>query len=372
MKAGIVEALERRIEAATTEEERAALVTQLACYWARTGEFESAEQLRRDVRKVFGDGRSARVSILLMVLDGLILYFRSLGPEARDRMMRAHLISVGCRIHDLIALTSAWLAHFDFNLGRYDSMAAELITCRNSLVSDDGSAEVRMALVLGDSLLYCGEDRESLRWYEVARRIANRTGDRATIGAITYNRAALHIAAARVASVRLPIDQKKAMQLELELNSAFNYQAGASLQSLEHLLHSSRASLLMMKGDYASALMRIADTLERFHIPSSTAQLDLMKEDRACCLALLGKVEEASGALEASAVDRASTFSEDDAVVFWGTRARTLTALGRGGEAAIAHAKAEAALSDHLAVVSGLRSLLAPFLDQGATKQPGQ
>jgi hypothetical protein len=372
MKAGIVETLERRIEAATTDEERAALITQLACYWARTGEFESAEQLRRDVRTVFGDGRAARVSILLMALDGLILYFRSLGSEARDRMMRAHLISVGCRMHDLVALTSAWLAHFDFNLGRYDSMASELITCRNSLVSDDGSAEVRMALVLGDSLLYCGEDRESLRWYEVARRIANRTGDRATIGAITYNRAALHIAAARVASLKQPIDDKKAMQLELELNSAFNYQAGAGLQSLEHLLHSSRASLFMMKGDYASALMRIADTLERFHIPDTTAQFELMREDQACCLALLGKVEEASRALEANAVDRASRFSEDDAVVFWGTRARTLAALGKTSEATLAQAKAEAALSDHIGVVSGLRSLLGPFLDSATTNRAEQ
>ena len=54
----------------TTEDpaSRALLSVQIACYLARVGEFDEAERLRLELRKEYGDGRNAAVSIFLAEL----------------------------------------------------------------------------------------------------------------------------------------------------------------------------------------------------------------------------------------------------------------------------------------------------------------
>jgi hypothetical protein len=138
-------------------EARAMLLAELACYYARIGEFEDAETMRRDLRAEFSDGHSAPVSILIMVLESLLLYFRELSPLARDRMLRANLLSKAFREKRLVLLTSAWLAHIDFNQGRFDSMATAIQSTLETIESDDGTANCRVFLVLGDAFSFCGQ-----------------------------------------------------------------------------------------------------------------------------------------------------------------------------------------------------------------------
>ena len=110
-----------------------------------------------------------------MLLEGLMLYYKELSPKARDRIFRANVLSSTFRVHELTALTSAWLAHIDFNKCHFSTMASEVRKCKEFIAFDDGSANCRVSLVLGDAFLYSGQRHYSQIWYERARSAATAT-----------------------------------------------------------------------------------------------------------------------------------------------------------------------------------------------------
>ena len=297
--------LERRLlaalDTATSPEHRAALLAELACYWARVGETDRAERARSDLRREFGDYRSPRVSVLIIVLEALQAYYGDLSPYARDRMLRASLLSKGFRDPGLIALTSAWMAHIELNHARFDSMVSELtraLQAMDSVHSDRGFAPCRIALTLGDANLMAGLPATAQSWYDVARREANEIGDHAAIGAMTYNRAALRVARARfdaVSGVDSGIDRSL---LRVDVDSAINYQAAARLQSLEHLLTTAKASLFILQLQFEAAAGLIPQLLASNEVPNPSVQRLLLEADLALALSQSGCLEDARKYLE--------------------------------------------------------------------------
>lgn len=292
--------LERRLlaalDAATSTEHRAPLLAELAGYWARAGEAERAEKARLELRREFGDYRSPRVSVLIMVLEALQAYYGDLSPYARDRMLRASLLSKGFRDPELIALTSAWMAHIEFNHARFDSMVSELnraFQATEEARSDHGFAPCRIALTLGDANLMAGLPVVAQSWYEAARRQANEMGDHAAIGAMTYNRAALRVARARfdeVAGVNSGIDRSL---LRVDVDSAINYQTAAQLRSLEHLLTTARASLWVLQEQFEDAANVVPELLNSDDVPKPSVQRLVLEADLALALGKLGRLEDA-------------------------------------------------------------------------------
>ncbi|MDP3612605.1 MAG: hypothetical protein Q8R98_12185, partial [Rubrivivax sp.] len=271
----------------------AVLSAQIACYQARVGEFEDAESRRIELRRVFGDGHSPQVSILVMCLEALLMFFKELDPNARDRLLRANLISVACHERPLIALTSAWMAHLDFNAGRYESMAKSMQACATNLDADDGTAACRLALVLGDAFDFVGNSQTARVWYEDARITASRLGDQAAVGAITYNRAALHVSNGRVKRISGELERTEVALIGGEVKSAINYQAVARLKSLDHLLRSASVGALMLEDRFEEASVAILTLLASSAVPAGSAELALLYADQALCLAKIGKGDQA-------------------------------------------------------------------------------
>ncbi|MBK9134919.1 MAG: hypothetical protein IPM15_11475 [Betaproteobacteria bacterium] len=95
-------------------------------------------------KREFGNGQNPRVSITIMCAEAQLIYFKDLGDQARDRMMRAQLLSVAGRDAALSALTSAWLAHICFNLHRHEEMVR---SAKSALDRDwSGTLEAQVAL----------------------------------------------------------------------------------------------------------------------------------------------------------------------------------------------------------------------------------
>ena len=292
--------LERRLlaalDAATSSEHRAPLLAELAGYWARMGEASRAEKARLELRREFGDYRSPRISVLIMVLEALQAYYGDLSPRARDRMLRASLLSKGFRDPGLIALTSSWMAHIELNHARFDSMVSELnraLQALDEVHSNRGFAPCRIALTLGDANLMAGLPAVAQIWYDAARRDANEMGDHAAIGAMTYNRAALRVARARfdeVAGMDSGIDRTL---LRVDVDSAINYQSAAQLRSLEHLLTTARASLCVLQCQFEDATSTISRLLNSSEVPDPSVQRLLLEADFALSLAKTDRLEEA-------------------------------------------------------------------------------
>lgn len=233
---------------------RGMLRAELAGCTARLGDFTGAEGEIASLRSEFGDGRSGRVSIMIMCAEAQLIYYKELGEQARDRMMRAQVLSVAGRDAALTALTSAWLAHIAFNLHRHEEMARSAKTCIDTISKTDHDAAARLALTLGDAFYAAEQFDFGNRWYTKAHEHATKLGDHAAIAALTYNRAAMGTFMARIRAVGGPVDPSVVTRLLGEVRTAVNYQAIAQLTSLQALLDYASASVYILAGKYADAL----------------------------------------------------------------------------------------------------------------------
>ncbi|MDP2005739.1 MAG: hypothetical protein Q8K45_08680 [Rubrivivax sp.] len=300
------------LHASNDAEAKGVLRAELGCYLARVGEFGESERIRQELRSEFGDARSFRVSILIMMMEALQLYYRNLSPSARDRMLRASLLSKGFRDKRLIARTSAWMAHIELNAARFDAMASELETCLSAMEPGDDITECRAALVFGDAFLIAGLSSQSQAWYERARQAATRLGDHAAVGAMTYNRAALRVARCRYERLTAESTSVDVPLLRLDVESAINYQSVARLRSLEHLLTTAKVGLLFVQGDYVAAIPYIQELLASGEVAPASAQRSLLMADYAFALAKASKVDEAIIQLESASKTLVDSIPTDD------------------------------------------------------------
>ena len=361
MTSPLVVRLLAELDATADHEERAHLAGELACYWARTGEFERAENVKRDLRRTHGDGHNIRVSILIMIAEALLLYYRELSPDARDRMARASLLSKAAHVPKLLALTSAWMAHIDFNQNRFDSMVTGISECLNSLDSDDGAAECRVSLVLGDAFLFSGATQTSNFWYERARRSAVRIGDQAAVGAMTYNRAALRVATSRFNRVCNPAIKLDLAMLRMDVESAINYQHVARIRSLDHLLTTAKIGSLLLQELYADAEPLIRELLLSNDVRPGSAQQIVLSADMALILSKTGKKDAAMGCLSQISRPMIALLDADD-------RALTLFSLSEAaagcGQVDLCHgfgSDIAGAVSEHEALLTSIREKIVQF-----------
>lgn len=361
----LVTRLVSTINACGDEEKRATSVAELACYLARTGEFEEADKLRVELRRDFGDARSPPVSILIMCIESLLLYYRDLSENARDRMLRANLLSMAFHENRLYTLTAAWLAHIDFNQNRFDTMAEHLVTCARFVHADDGNAECRASLVLGDAFLFAGDVAASRDWYERARRMATALGDHAAIGAMTYNRAALRVSRARFASLSEPVTAEEVSLISTEVNSAINYQAAARLKSLDHLLGTARAGVLMLRRAYGQAKAEIIKLLSSPELVSDSNQRKLLQADLALAnAASSGATPDVTGWLD-DAFELAMGMTADDRALVLSTASSVASLLGNHQAEEYYRVLAREAMEEHGTAMGDLRQSIAKFA-QGA------
>lgn len=340
---------------------KACYIAELGCYWARTGEFEKAEVLRSELRQGFGDGRNVRVSILIMCLEALLAFFRELNPSARDRMARAALLSTAAQDSSLIALTSAWMAHIDFNQNRFESMASAIGKCLSNMASDDGSVECRISLVLGDAFLYARNVNSSNMWYQKARAAAAKIGDQAAIGALTYNRAALHVAAARLQHINHPLPSSDITLVHLEVQSAINYQAIAQLRSLDHLLQSAHVGAMVIQSQWAQVLPVIDEVLKSSEVSENSAQRTLLQADLALSSASLGDTSRALQIINALQCPVIDAFSPDDRALIWSSALSASEVCGALDRSVYYKSEIDCALAEHQNIIRGLGTLLRPF-----------
>lgn len=361
MTSPLVRRLVAHIDQCRDMEDRACHVAELACYWARVGEFDEAERLRTELRKDFGDCRSVRVSVLIMCIEALLMYFRELSPLARDRMAGARLLSTGARDARLIALTSAWMAHIDFNLNRYEAMASAIAACLSSMGADDGTADCRVSLVLGDAFLFVHAPSPSKAWYARAHAAAGKVGDQAAIGALTYNRAALHVAAARVRFFGQPAAAQELTLILAEVQTAINYQVMARLRSLDHLLQTLKIGALILQERFEEALPKIREVLLLTDVPPNSAQRALLQADMALDLASTGQAALALQLIEGLRDTDIASFSADDRCIIWSSIHRAVEACGAVEQLPWYLSQIDAAAAQHDATVARLATLLRPF-----------
>lgn len=351
--------------AATSDVRRKALLmAELGRYRARIGEFDEAERIRVDLRRGFGDGRDIRVSVLIMVIEALQLYYRDLSPGARNWMARACLLSNASGDKWLIALTAAWMAHIEFNQNRFDEMVVQLATSRAALGPDCDEAECRAAIVLGDVFLFVGHLESSQNWYDVAHRAAVKLGDRAAIGAMTYNRAALRVARARFETSSNPGCALDLSMLRLDVDSAINYQSVAKLRSLDHLLTTTKIGSQILRAQFSEAAEAIATTLSSGSVADGSALHTLLKADYALCQVKLGRAEGVASYFESPFISNVLDLDADDRTVALASLHEAARELNLDTSTELIEAKLDAAASEHREFTHELSTKISAFANR--------
>lgn len=358
-----IEALKRTIEESDDLELQGVTRALLAACYARHGDFQLAEAEIASLRLAYGDGRSGRVSVMIMCAEAQVIYYKDLGEKARDRMMRAQVLSVAARDATLSALTSAWLAHICFNLHRHEEMARATKTALDTISAGDHEAASRLALTLGDAFFAAGEPESGNRWYAKAHERAVKLRDHSTIAALTYNRAAMGTFLARLRATGGQVDADLLSKVAGEVRTAVNYQAIAQLTSLQPLLDYSSASAALLTGDVHTASKLLTALIAQAPGTSPLDRSSALRCDLALCLARQGEVAAAKEQLNQVAREKVTALMPDDQVVALHALQEAANHCQMTELKAFATEALSAAKQEHAAVTSALLGNLKPFSD---------
>lgn len=321
--------IDQELAQSADPDRRAELLAERASYLARLGEFAEANKILAMLRKTYGDGRNARVSVWIMFVEGLVLFFESINPAARDRILRANLISSSAQLLDLSTLTAAWLAFVDFNRADFPSMLQKIHQWDKCSSDFGAAASLRFHLTIADSFMYCGETQQAKNWYERTRLLAVKVGDEATLAAMIYNKAAQGLGRLRVNFANGVIDTELVKFVSLEIASAHNFHKAAGHFALLQLIDACKARILLLQGKFEEAATQFSQLLAgeelQFGFRSDRVLLQI---EYGLCLAHVGGESEAVSILNNFSMSEYRQMTCDDRLVFLVTYASLVDRAG--------------------------------------------
>lgn len=291
----LLKRLEAEIQASSDSRIQGELKARRACYLARVGRFDEAKQIIAELRLAASGAGFERVSIWVILVEGVLAYFESLGFGAQDRIMRAQLLSKALGDERLVRIASAWRSHIEFEASNFDDMRAALaeIFLGKSTAADDDESLARASLTLAYSFTLVGERRIAQHWFSRARDHALKIGDQATIEAIIHNRASFSLGHLRIQRCFRELDQQEIDDCRLAVASAKNFQTLINIGSLTTLTELCEARLKALSGRFEEAERQLLSLQGMYPFRSNTYSADYIELERAFLFASAGQAEEA-------------------------------------------------------------------------------
>ena len=245
--------IDERLLVETDPMQLAELIARQAGYLARVGRFEEARSKIAELRTVFSDGRSGRVTAFIMLAEGLVLHYEKLGSTAADRIARAQLLGQAMRDRELVAITSAWRAHLEFEESKFELTARSIRLALQNADSDDHAARARCAIVLFNAFALCGRRKESQIWFLTGREHALKIGDQASLDALLHSKAVFGVAWLRSQTCKGNVDAASMTMARAEISSARNLQNLTRVEAHANYIDLSDARLQILEGSFQSA-----------------------------------------------------------------------------------------------------------------------
>jgi tetratricopeptide (TPR) repeat protein len=320
----LLQRLADRLSIERDEYVRGELIATRAAYLARIGDFASARECIALVRATFYDGRSGRVTALLMLAEALVAHYESLSVEARDRAMRAQLLGEVMRDAQIIALSSAWRAHIEFEFSSFDVAALSLRKALAVIGESDHAAWSRCCIILFNACSFVGDRDRAQGWFLRGHKHAIADGDQASIDALLQNRASYNVAQLWVSRCLDRGSEKLLLTARAEVASAKNLQQLVRVQAHQDYIELAECNLWLLEGRYSDALEWLAKVESAGPFPSGHFTESIGHVMTAYCQLRLGNLDAA-----VAAFDRARHASwggidvDDRLIVCWMTRELT-------------------------------------------------
>ena len=350
--------LEAEIASARSPLEADCKRAERAAYLARVGGSKEAQTVVRELQQKYGVSPNARVSSWLHLVLGLVGHFSDMDPAARDRVLRAHALSTAADLIPLRALSSAWVAHMDYQQANMSSTVDRASESLRLATDDDHSARSRASLVVAQAYHFAGRVDIALLWYRRARNHASAEGDEATLSALMHNMAWLRAQQLRVQGWMQSESARDDGYALLGAESVGNFDLMIGSTSLSALIPVLRAQIHAARGQYDKALalyevnlnQAVRDGMGRLHAD--------LTADQAWCRVNLGQTKESrEDAIAAEALIDANGHFDDRAMAH-GRLAQVFSALGDADRAAHHKGAALEAFAGHEALKAEILRLL--------------
>ena len=340
---------------------RAELEARRASYLARVGRFQEAGETIANIRKTFGDGRSGRVTALVMLAEALLMYYEKLAPGAADRVARAQLLGHAMKDREIVALASAWRGFLEFEDSKFESAFRSVQQACENATAEDHSAWTRSAIVVSLGFALCGQVADGQYWFLEGRNHAVKEGDQASIDALLYNKASFGVAWLCAQRCKGHVDQAALKLARMELASARNLQGLAGVRAHSSYIDLSEARLNLIEGQYETALATLDAITRAGPFPTGHFNSSLLALEVAFCHASLGRMDIAMNAFSQSDPESLSALDVDDRLVAAWMASELSRLDSRFGDVSERASALAASIEEHDAAVSSLISQLAPF-----------
>jgi hypothetical protein len=238
---------------------RAEVIARIAAVHARSGNFDEARSAINTIKEQFGRGESGRVTVWKMIAEGLVFHYENLSPAALERIGGALVLGRAMNYPAVVALAAAWKAHIEFERSDFVKMADSLSVALQFVRSEDHDTHTRISMVLANAFMICGDRSQMQAWFMRGRDHAVKNGDRASVEALQYNKAAFATAWARVSGCVAPVSVDELSRLRGEVNSARNLQDLARIVALSGHIRLIHARLLMLEARYELAIEALGE-----------------------------------------------------------------------------------------------------------------
>jgi hypothetical protein len=324
--------LRRDLAQATDPVDRAELRARIGCCYARNGSFDEAQLAVKDLRSGFGDGRSGRVTIWIMLTEGLIHWYSDISPKGLDRIVRAQLLSQAMKYRTGIAVSSAWKAHIDFEMSNFDAMFQSLRLSIANTSQEDNDASARVAIVMANAMSLVGDFDGTRYWFMRGRDHALKDGDQASIDALQYNRAGMALAWVRAENCIERVRPENVRKVRLELDSSKNLNAINGIEALDNHTRMSNARLLILEGHFDQAIVELKGVRGGHPFADFNFNTALVDLEISFCEFRLNKVDDALRLYQSIDMGTIGDLQIDDQLVAASIRCELTKADGRFGD----------------------------------------
>lgn len=317
--------IEAQIQSSSDFRVQGELKARRACYLARIGRFSEAKETIAELRRTSTGAGFERVTIWVILVEGVLAYFESLGRGAQDRIMRAQVLSKALKDTRLVLIASAWRSHIEFESSNFLAMRDSLaeVFLNPSVDAEDDESLARASLTLAYSFTLVGDRKTAQFWFSKAREHALRIGDQATIEAVIHNRASFHLAYLRIKRCFEELGAQEIDDCRLAIASAKNFQTLIDIGSLTTLTELCEARLKALGGHYEEAERLLLELRGRQPFASNNYSVDIIDIERAFLLASSGRSDRAQEILQHLSDPSCSMLDPDDRMVAAWMRMKT-------------------------------------------------
>ena len=357
----LLERLRRELERVVDPVDRAETLARMACHLARVGRFSEARQAIGTLREGFGQGQSGRVTVWTMLAEGLVHHYEDFSPAALDRISRAQLLGVAMGYSTVIALASVWKAHIEFERSEFDAMLKSLAMTVEHIGDDDHDAQTRLAIVLSNTFMICGDRDESHYWFTQGREHAVQNGDQPSVDALLYNRAAFVFAWFRALNCVEPVAEVEIHRIRLEIQSAANLQQLMGISALDNHVRLLAARILILECRYEPAIAALKEVRGAAPFAPHNFHQSFIDLEIAFCKVMHGDIEGAAIVFPIVDLSAFDGLDIDEQIYALWMAGRMAGVDSRFGNAMTLEAKLKRIWADYTAQRISLRTRLAAF-----------